>query len=156
MTIIAYKDGIIASDSKATLNGMHFFNAKKIVKAKDGTVSGGAGSMTWVVEFNDWILSGRKRPWSNFIDNMAAIYIDPHGVIRLVSPGGIIEANLLNGCIAIGSGRDFAMGAMDAGVSAEEAVKIAIIRDNECGGPVQSERFEKVEQIESIWRWFTN
>jgi hypothetical protein len=44
----------------------------------------------------------------------------------------------------VGAGADYAIGAMDHGASAEEAVAIAIRRSRSCGGPVQSVRIADV------------
>lgn len=139
MTVVAYKDGIIASDTKASWNELHLFDTKKIVKAADGTIGGGAGTLVWVNSFNKWILSGRKHPWTNFDINCSGMFITTDKQAYCIDSGGILPIILINGCCAIGSGREIAIGAMDANASAEEAVRITINRGQGCGGFVHTE-----------------
>lgn len=139
MTIVAYKNGIIASDSKASWDDLHLFNCKKVVKAPDGTIGGGAGHVVWINSFNDWILSNRKQSWDYFNKDSSGLFITTDRQVYIVDSGGIMPAMLLNDCIAIGSGKSIALGAMDANATAEEAVRIAIIREDGCAGLVYTE-----------------
>lgn len=140
MTTIAYKDGVIAYDSRMTnhtligsdnwdkrweQNGYNFFLC--------GTVSDMERFVREVVE-------GKKT----LIFACAGVMVDPEGQAWMVNSGddGSDEHELVRlqpgMSMAWGSGRDFAIAAMDFGKSAKEAVKYAMTRDSATGGKVRS------------------
>lgn len=155
MTIIAYKNEIIAGDSKASLDDLYFFDFKKTVKSSDGTIGGACGSIYWINNFIDWILSGRKKHWTDFNERCSALFITTDRQVHCIDSSGIMPIIMVNNCISIGSGREIALGAMDAGASAEEAVKITMKRDAYCDGFISIEKLGDPPIKKSSW-WRSN
>lgn len=137
MTTIAYKDGVVAFDSRVTrgsliddddcdkcitVNGVHFILAgaesvfPKIIEGYFGVeVSAYNGEATgFVVDGGNLWLVGIESEggfWKNSVD--------------------------LSKALSVGSGRDHATTAMDCGKTAREAVQFAIKRDVYTGGAVR-------------------
>lgn len=137
MTTIAYKDGVIAWDSRQTrsdrivsdvcqkcqvINGVSFFlsgcvcDEKALIAAYFGT------SSAVPVECSGYVVDGGKLLMIGH-DDKTGIWkqeLDP------ANPD------------AIGSGSPYALAAMDMGASAEEAVRAAMKRDIYTGGQVRT------------------
>ena len=129
MTTIAYKDGIIAADSRATWGDGFAETCQKLFRMRGGPHKGEivatAGACSPGMVFVDWYENPRKpRPKIQFEEeaficmvlNWAGLYsVDDHcRLIKVMEP-----------FYATASGGNFAMGAMAAGASAEQAVEIA-------------------------------
>ncbi|MBL69774.1 MAG: hypothetical protein CMO74_15240 [Verrucomicrobiales bacterium] len=133
---------MMAADSRITDDGgsMDLLNFPKIKKVKDCVV-GFAGDVEMGVLFFSWIERGEpddpaQKPQFED-DDFAGLAMRKNGVYwygkRLI-PGGIAS-----GCpAAIGSGGDVALGAMLAGKSPAEAVRLACKVDTNSGGRVNS------------------
>ena len=128
MTTIAYKDGIIAYDSQvssgSTISTLTFNKHKE----KDGI---------------HYFLCGAVSDYTKFMNrelnvDCSAIVIEDNSIriLHYNKDDGYFYAILQNQC-AIGTGEKFAIGAMDAGATAEQAVKIAKKRDIYTGGKVR-------------------
>lgn len=121
----------MVADSRVT-GGVHF-KSKKIFQI-DGKLIGIAGTMTHALKFVEWVTHGTPM---NFVYDKEACSFD-----ALVMDGGFLihYDNELAPIVvdepyyAIGSGAEYALGAMDAGASPQRAVELAILRD-ECSGP---------------------
>ncbi|KMN12243.1 proteasome subunit beta [Pseudomonas weihenstephanensis] len=137
MTTIAYKDGVIAYDSRQTRNsaivsdnapkcqvvdGVSFFlsgavcDEKALIAAYFGTAS------PVPVECSGYVVDGGKL--------MMVGHDDKTGIWKQ-------ELELSNPD-AIGSGAAYAVAAMDMGASAEDAVKAAMKRDIYTGGTIRT------------------
>lgn len=139
MTVIAYRDGVIAADGnisigRSTQNGV----AKKIAKTNDGYLIGVSGGLSFNYLVIDWFCNHRDEEFQ-YADELNNKYdcfiIDPNGQIYELNSKGLLtpfEAEY----DAIGSGYQIALGAMFAGASAIEAVEAAICHNVFCGGPV--------------------
>jgi len=137
MTTIAYKNGVIAYDSLAVGSGTVLdrdFN-KRITR--DGVNFFFCGSVCLFGEFLDAWFSGENVTSS---DLSAIVYggkilfyvtIDEDGTIQK-------EPVELSKIMSIGSGSDHALTAMDCGLSAKEAVKMAALRDTSTGGRIRT------------------
>jgi 20S proteasome alpha/beta subunit len=151
MTCIAYKNGVIASDSRVTADSSIFTDKlEKIFRLKDGSLIGSAGDADDRT-LRDLLnrLKG-KDPTPKQIAALEllvdAIIVRPDGTITCISCDkeeskdrwkvSIFKMN--DSFIAVGSGSQLAAGAMAHGASAAQAVKIAIKYDNTCGGKVQT------------------
>src|SRR5690242_20657946 len=156
MTTIAYKNGVIAADSRVTVEseggGARNFDTKKLFR-KTVQIDG---------QPTDVILAtaGESAPGSLFVEawgtgkSLAEIrelfaYSEPDFTILVVSPKGLFEVD--RWCVlepvyepfyAIGSGSKIAMGAMEAGASAQKAVEIACKRDPFTALPVVTMRLK--------------
>lgn len=133
MTTIAYRDGVLASDSLTTSNGLRDDYGPKIWRVGKALV-GAAGSRALCLKFREWVAAGMEgdNPFSKG---------DGNGL--LVSEAGVVCWSE-SGCwpvrqpfYALGSGYQIAMGAMEAGATAREAVSAAIKWDTSSGGEVQ-------------------
>lgn len=136
MTVIAFRDGVMAADSAVSLSGYHmsYGSVDKIVSV-NGWLAGAAGGLSHAQQFFRWIGGSKRQPdWSK----IQAIVVRPDGrifefdcfpdPIKIQSPYGV----------AIGSGMNTAIAAMMAGADAITAVQITAALDHECGGPVKS------------------
>ena len=139
MTTIAYKDGIIAYDSQAS-RGDTIVN---ISYKKTVQVSGYhfffAGSVNRVEDLVNMFFTGEK---AEKFDATSAFVVTPEGDVLLTGfdPDGAVDYDGVDPAevYAIGSGSQFAIGAMDAGKTAQEAVKVAAARDVYTGGKIRT------------------
>ncbi len=134
MTTIAWDGLMLAADSQITL-GATKYTGHKICKLPDGSLFGGAGDGAAVNRARDY-LSG-KRATRPKVENCQLIQIMPDREVRLYAATWDYEV-LTDRFVAIGSGADFALGALECGKSAVQAVEIACRRDAHSGFPVES------------------
>ena len=137
MTTIAYKDGVIAYDSRQTRNdrivsddapkcqvvdGVRFFLAGAVCDEK-ALIAAYLGTPSPVpVECSGYVVDGGKL--------LMVGHDDKTGIWRQ-------ELELSNPD-AIGSGAEYAVAAMDMGASAEDAVRAAMKRDIYTGGTIRT------------------
>jgi hypothetical protein len=87
-------------------------------------------------QFMDWARSAKGATELTGELNFRAMMIDEEGRVFLFDSSPWASGPIDCEFYAIGSGADFAMGAMAMGASAEEAVRIACQLDPHCGLPV--------------------
>jgi ATP-dependent protease HslVU (ClpYQ) peptidase subunit len=135
MTVIAWDGKTLAADKQSTSNGMRR-TTRKIYRVTDGLLAlTGAGGHAHALL--DWFNGERdldKWPRTREAD-------DEGSVIHFTSQGVFVYGG--NGCgrgepvedafIAFGSGRDYAMAAMELGCDARRAVEVASKFDTSCG-----------------------
>lgn len=138
MTTIAYKDGVMASDSLYT-NGndrRDYYMPKVHRLGRQGLLLGHAGGAPYAHTFKAWLHTDLKEGSPDLGGPRGAemLIALPDGMLITVTHGGWewYRAPFA----AIGSGGDYAMGAMQAGASAEEAVRAAMALDTNTGGDV--------------------
>ena len=145
MTVVAYRDGVMASDSRAT-SGKNYIETDKMPKMfrfSDGSIVGFAGEvLAWQemarmfresISKGDFTLPRLKRVTALFVSPKKTIFqFDGNNWERLT------KRIYPHQYYSIGSGATIAMSAMDAGASAVEAVRIAIRRDAYCGGKIRT------------------
>ena len=154
MTVIAYKNGVLAADTKAVTEDGLVVKSKKLEKLSNGTILGTAGSADCreiVTILGKASLS--KMPLKSKLRStettFRGIWVFPTGEVFKVSVE--FEDNkwdaeilpILEKQAAVGTGGAYALGAMLAGKSALEAVKIACKLDNNCGLPAESITIQK-------------
>lgn len=151
MTTIAYKDGFMAADSKVTANGAHVTRLFKIHRLSSGALLGVCGDADCrdVVALLDKCKSSRSLPSR---EALAKTKTDFGGILVLRNGdvydvdighdedvkdwfGGIVP--IKEGYHSVGSGSEFALGAMAAGVNAAQAVRVACKYDVNSGEPVR-------------------
>lgn len=145
MTTIAYKDGVLVSDSRETVaKRIDRDNAQKLFRLANGAVLGCAGSSlaarVLVDKLNNSVKDHKRKKavLPTFrIKNCLAILL-AHGNKVYYFENGMWEDISDIPHYSIGSGSDYALAAMDAGASALEAVKIAAKRDIYSGGRIVS------------------
>ncbi len=136
MTTIAYRDGILVADSQVTLGSMRMpGNAIKIGKTKAGVLYGGAGSVAAIGQFFDWV----NEPTEDNLPegDYSGLIVTPKGEVMEVE-NGVFLPSMKAKYRAIGSGAPYALAAMMAGASAQEAVKIATKLDIHSSGPIKT------------------
>lgn len=136
MTTVAVKDGVIAADSLVKHDVT--YKGRKLFRTKRGVI-GVAGALGEGEKFVEWYNDRRKKkPEYESSDEFSALVLRPDGLVELWDAsmrGEVIDS----GCLAIGSGAEYAMGAMLAGASAADAVAIACIMDPNTEGPITVE-----------------
>jgi hypothetical protein len=148
----------MSCDSCWSTYGTQTVSAIKIVRLSSGALLGSAGDndARAMYELLDKIKDPKKLPSRA---DLAATKIDYEGIIAFPKGGvymvvtgplnesgyqpeaaeadyGVWQATTMGGYCACGSGADIALGAMDAGATAKEAVIIACRRNNYCALPV--------------------
>lgn len=144
MTTIAYKDGILAADTCVTDNGAICGTATKLARAPNGAIAGASGNLAPCAKFLSWFARdfGMVEKVAKIEGNSAALIIDKDGTVHTLDAG--YPAFIINAPFhAIGSGSRIALGAMAAGASAEEAVRIACGIDDGTREPVETLRLNE-------------
>lgn len=141
MTTVVYFDGVLAADRLCAAGSRREGMIRKVAKRKsDGALIGGCGSVSIVSEYMAWFLAGErgKAPTLGEDDKHDAemIVVRPGRKVFLYDRTG--KYQLKAKCIAMGSGCEYAYGALEMGADAVEAVKVAIRRDAYSGGGVNA------------------
>lgn len=132
MTTIAYKDGVMAADEQ---NSWHSATVNKLWRLKDGSVIGFAGARDQGLEALAWIKNtDLPKPT---VDDLHILRAYPDGRLSVYKER-LVEVFLEEDVFAIGSGSEYAMGAMAAGGRAIDAVKIAAMFDPSTGDGVRT------------------
>ncbi len=146
MTTIAWDGKTLATDSRRTTNGtVESDDEKKIYLDVGGYLAvAGCGDVICSLEIIEWIQNNKESsfPEIDIKNNSSAICVKKDGSILTYRHDAKGRSIPYKGVMADGSGWEIALGAMDAGATAVEAVKIAIGRDVNSGGKVQSYTFE--------------
>jgi hypothetical protein len=132
VTTIAYRDGVMASDSLITTEtGLRFGECVKIGRAPDGTLAGASGPMRAMTLVLGWLQAGAEGNPPE-IDGVDGLVVRPDGSMFSWDGTGL---NAFHGkYAAVGSGGRIAFAAMAAGADAVRAVEIAIELDTSSGG----------------------
>lgn len=141
MTTIAWDGRTIAADRR--LGGWQ--TANKLFRLRDGTIFAGAGRMDDVAEVLAWLQGGRKPDDKPEIepDDSEFFIVQPDGKAYWLTTPFLRSVKIEDQFYAIGSGAEFAIGAMRAGVSAKRAVEIACTCDPQTGKGVVVMRLKK-------------
>ena len=142
MTTIAYRSGIMASDSRVTEDTfIAMSNYPKIHKLKDGSIVGSCGSLSQITdllaELKKESKFNSKKTYS--YEDVGCLVVTPNKELWYYSHE-MDHFIQLHGCehYAIGSGAHFALGALSMGATAKQAVEIAITYDAGSGGKIQT------------------
>jgi len=155
MTTIAYRDGIIAADSRVTygedqqarIHTCKKLFRKRVTQGKKSfdVIIATAGESSPGLVFVDWYGSGKPVP-------DIFLHLGGDFLCLVLTPSGLFEYDVYcrgdevsDDFYAIGSGAGVALGAMHCGKSAVEAVRIAARVDPYTGGRINSESLVKKE-----------
>lgn len=143
MTTIAYRDGILAADSASwDANGIYFGRTRKIHKLADGSLLAGAGSNSMLLRVVNWLNHDCDFPDvdpEKETDRFQGLLIEPGRRVFYMDQS-LEQSEFVDlPFVAIGSGRELALGAMAMGATAREAVMIACQFDAHSRGPVDVE-----------------
>lgn len=151
MTTIAYRDGILAADSKAyggkfcaspgEKSKLHRIAKGRLKGWLVGISSNSVGADTLLL---DWIARGAPLPTSGDMrpDEFVILALAPDGSLYLANDNLGFSGPITSAYYAIGSGADFALGAMAMGASAAQAVATAALFDPHTGGAVHTLKLE--------------
>lgn len=134
MTTIAYRNGVLAADTLACVGNLRDGYSLKIAK-RGPFLAAEAGSAPLGEGFLDWFRTGmRGDPPSMKAGDQSATgaIFTPDEVVLLWQDAGWTRHKV--DAWSMGSGGDIALGAMEAGATPEEAVRIAARRDLYTGG----------------------
>jgi ATP-dependent protease HslVU (ClpYQ) peptidase subunit len=138
MTIIAYKDGVVASDSRSTSGSTVIYTDKSKSRNINGYIFWFAGEADAEDSLASWVFDSKKEV-EDIADVEALIWDGEELWWAIKEPKNPPSIGRLDKTFsfAMGSGRDLAWGAMDAGASAKEAAQIAAGRNVYCGGKIR-------------------
>lgn len=156
MTTIAFRDGILAADTQGSWGGTPTIQTK--IRRLPKFALAGAGIIERILDLEDdlraWVnwdaFSIHKLldfRWERFKGEGAPDYdrdpqviaVSPHGTVYKLCRDRFSLTTLAAGpFIALGSGSDYALGAMAHGATAAEAVAIAARLDIHTGGEIQT------------------
>lgn len=142
MTTIVYRDGVLAADSLATMGDTKIHGRYMKIRRIGDHLVGTAGSVADSENFIIWLKSGDvdvPPPKGNY----SALIVDPRGRVREIENGSVLPVPRGAKFFAIGSGAPYALGALYAGATAAEAVKIAAKIDTNTGLPVKTLKLAK-------------
>lgn len=104
----------------------------KVRRLSDGSLFGMAGAGGNADPLAEWLIDGGKKP--KMIGSLSALRLFPDGRIFYLSES--LDPTEITTPAAVGSGMDFAIGAMEAGAGIMDAVLIACRRDPGSGGKI--------------------
>jgi ATP-dependent protease HslVU (ClpYQ) peptidase subunit len=107
--------------------------AQKVRRLADGRIVGTSGDTALGLQVVEWLEGKAPKP-DRKVDDFAAIILYPSGKVETLSD--CFQPIEVEVPVAVGSGMDFAIGAMEAGKEPEEAVAIACKRDPGSGGKI--------------------
>lgn len=137
MTTIAYKDGVIAYDSRATAGDIILDDSYDKSLEYEGAKFFLAGAISDFQKFVECYIHDRKPPKD--MDVCAFVLYDNCLWKASVDNMGLWKHKLdVNKSYAIGNGEQFALAAMDLGKNAKDAIIAAKKRDTKTGGQVRT------------------
>jgi ATP-dependent protease HslVU (ClpYQ) peptidase subunit len=136
VTVIATDGRTMAGDGLSKDRGGLICNDKvqKVRRLKDRRIMGVAGNPFDIDALEEWLNNGGDFPTLQNDEEFDLLVLELDGRVFSYAKHGRRSEELVP--IAIGSGTDLAVGAMEAGASPEEAVSIACRRHTECGGEI--------------------
>jgi ATP-dependent protease HslVU (ClpYQ) peptidase subunit len=138
MTTVAYRNGILAADSQAT--DSQLWEVQKLFDLDTSAgrlMVGVCGDIHAALVFVEWLKNEQSRKPDINNEDFEAIVIGKTGRVTIWTQS-LVGLTPRGNFFAIGSGGPVAMGAMHAGKSAVDAVKIACKVDPYTRGPVRS------------------
>jgi ATP-dependent HslUV protease subunit HslV len=142
MTVIAYRDGVMAADTQAEDGVSKVGGAVKVARGSDGSLYGFAGRMALCCGLARWVeggCRGERPPMKLGDDSAVVLEVTSAGEIRAWYDEGIEDYPNAE-YMAIGSGSGVALGAMFAGADAETAASAGAAHAPGCGGPIMAVR----------------
>jgi ATP-dependent protease HslVU (ClpYQ) peptidase subunit len=150
MTTIAYRDGVLAGDTLLSYGPTqmpgHF---RKVHKLGNGALYGFAGSAEVGEIMRRRLINIGQN--DGILEDATDLKGEPFEAILVQPDGETFFFENRTWCrlefpyVAMGSGKEHAMGAMHVGASAKQAVKAAITLDSATGGKVQWHECSKWE-----------
>lgn len=134
MTCVAYKDGVMAADTMCVSNGsIKRLNEVKVAKSRRHLIGMSGDALPSIEECVNWYFTKKKVALKGY--EFTLLVVEPSGAIHQCDSSGRVD-HIKEPFFAIGSGREFAFGAMECGATAEQAVQAAIRWCDSVGGKV--------------------
>ena len=141
LTTIAYRDGVMASDSAYNQGSIIGGGQRqKLGHNPKGDLCGSCGISNWCHAFLKWFENGEEgepplpdKDKDGYTEGRAMI-VRSDGMIEIYENGGGFPVKAEY--VAIGSGFELALGAMHAGATAKQAVAAAITHDTHSAGEI--------------------
>lgn len=141
MTTIAVNGRSMAGDGITTCNGHILAYPQKVNRAPDGSLFGATGLTTQCEKFRQWMMSDPQPDFPSFDEDFCALILRPNGKVYWIDKhNAYIEYAMP---AAIGSGSEYAIGAMMAGRTPKQAVEIAAMRDRSTAGDITELKLEE-------------
>lgn len=132
MTTIAYKDGVVAADTQITTGAGWTASSVQKIHRVGPYIVGACGDLVELEAMRNWLRKGMPDdayPFPKDSESEGFIILPDGSFVCLMPEGKIVRETAAY--YAWGSGCRFAIGAMAAGLSAEDAVRVAVKHD--CG-----------------------
>lgn len=156
MTTVVIHNNKVYADGQSTATMITSYNVKKIVNIGKAIIVG-AGRYSHVVKFHQWatdmIEAGHAQEEFPHVNiGMPEKMVDEDFLGAVLYPDGTVL--LFEGCdnyyeveqpVFLGSGGDYAAGAIHSGADGVTAIEVAIKLDPYTGGEIQVEGFEEIE-----------
>jgi len=138
MSTIVYRDGVMASDSRAySGNSAPIGSKMKIRRLKDGSLVGISTCRPGLSErMMAWFDEGNPNDKAPTDLDFVALVVRPNGEVFFYHDSIWPSGPLCAPWFAIGSGEEYAMGALAMGASAFRAVEVAAALDTMSAPPV--------------------
>lgn len=147
MTTIAYKDGVIAYDSRVTQGSVIMSDNDSKCYLREGQRFFCTGDHGGIEKMIDYYLMGLTK-LDQSVDGSAFVVTEDGGLclIGVTSDRELWCHRMQREAVyAIGSGSHFAIAFMDAGMTAVDAVKMTAKRDIYTGGKIRSYDLSQLE-----------
>jgi hypothetical protein len=133
MSTIAYRDGVLAADSRVSDDWIMPHTGRKIERLPSGLLFAFSGNVYKQQAFLAWVLS-REGEQPDLGDDSKAMLVRPGGEVTFFMYKGslVVEGPFC----ALGGGAPIAIAAMHMGASARRAVEIAALVDPYTGGDI--------------------
>lgn len=143
--MVAYDGTYLAADRQVTRGGQRGL-ITKLTRLNTGEVLSWTGHLQNCIGMQHWYCAGAKpNEWDKYrVDPEAAaelVILSEDGLWTFTA--GPYPVKVEDPFFAVGSGSEYALGALAMGATAEQAVEIASRFDNCCGLGVDVMRFEK-------------
>lgn len=155
MTVIAWDGKIIAADKQATRGGQLRKTTKLIVHPEKPIVYGMSGTEQTGIIVANWHIAGAKE--EDFPECQKIVgNTDPNYWSHLIVctknsceyySMWPVPLRIRENFYAIGSGDEYAMGAMEMGANAIKAVEVACKWDQGCGLGIDAYNLETMEKV---------
>lgn len=134
MTIIVYRDGVMAADTGIFNGDVLSGEMEKIFQLDDGTLYGSAGFMADDEPFHAWVREG-VRP-DRLSSDFSGLVIKPDGTVLEVGGPTPTMFQTRAPFYTLGCGSEIAIGALEFGATAVQAVQAACRRSVFCREPI--------------------
>lgn len=140
MSVVVYCRGVLAADSRA-YGGKYACSPgakRKAHRLSDGTRVGIVSAVVGMPErFVAWLeAGGDPKEWGEGSPDLRALIVRPNGDLFLADDSLHFSGPIDCEFYAIGSGGDYAIGALAMGATVERAIEIAAQFDPNSGTPV--------------------